>query len=43
MTETLNNLGIKLDEAKDTQNCVICGKPIVGYGNNAAPVADGKC
>lgn len=43
MTETLNNLGIKLDEAKDTQNCVICGKPIIGYGNNAAPVADGKC
>lgn len=43
MTETLNNLGIKLDEAKDIQNCVICGKPIVGYGNNAAPVADGKC
>ena len=43
MTETLNNLGIKLDEAKDAQNCVICGKPIVGYGNNAAPVADGKC
>lgn len=43
MTETLNNLGIRLDEAKEKQNCVICGKPIVGYGNNAAPVADGKC
>ena len=43
MTETLNNLGIKLDEDKEKQKCVICGKPIVGYGNNALPVAEGNC
>ena len=23
--------------------CCICGKPIVGYGNNAEPVANGRC
>ena len=23
--------------------CVICGTPLNGYGNNADPVADGRC
>ncbi len=23
--------------------CVICGQPIIGYGNNAEPVANGYC
>lgn len=23
--------------------CCICKKPIEGYGNNAAPVKDGRC
>jgi len=23
--------------------CVLCGERIVGYGNNAAPLASGKC
>lgn len=51
MIETLNNLGIKLDEdeslKKDKEEnkkvCVICGKEYDGYGNNAQPVKDGKC
>jgi len=24
-------------------NCVICNEPIEGYGNNAAPVSEGRC
>ena len=24
-------------------NCVICGKPIKGHGNNAMPVKEGRC
>lgn len=51
MIETLDNLGIKLDEDESLKEdkeenkkvCVICGKPITGYGNNAQPVKDGKC
>jgi hypothetical protein len=23
--------------------CVICGKPIIGWGNNAEPVKTGRC
>lgn len=23
--------------------CVICGQKIIGYGNNARPVKEGKC
>lgn len=23
--------------------CVLCGKKIVGYGNNAEPLAHGRC
>jgi hypothetical protein len=26
-----------------TERCVICGKEIIGYGNNAEPVAKGRC
>lgn len=43
MEDTLNHLGINLDEDVEKQNCVICGKPIIGFGNNALPVAEGKC
>ena len=45
MIETLDNLGIKLDEDVETEKkvCVICGKEYEGYGNNAQPVKDGKC
>ena len=45
MIETLDNLGIKLDEDAETEKkvCVICGKEYDGYGNNAQPVKDGKC
>ena len=45
MIETLDNLGIKLDEDVETEKkvCVICGKEYDGYGNNAQPVKDGKC
>lgn len=25
------------------KTCVICGKEYKGYGNNAEPVAEGKC
>ena len=25
------------------QNCVLCGAPITGYGNNPAPLAEGRC
>lgn len=27
---------------KDKKTCCICGKPFDGYGNNPAPVIDGK-
>ena len=32
-------------ESQDTEDktCVICGKTYTGYGNNAEPVADGRC
>lgn len=43
MEDTLDHLGIKLEEDMEKQNCAICGKPIVGFGNNALPVAEGKC
>lgn len=48
MIETLNNLGIKLDEdellkEENKKVCVICGKEYDGYGNNAQPVKDGNC
>ena len=51
MIETLDNLGIKLDEDESLKEdkeenkkvCVICGKEYNGYGNNAQPVKDGKC
>lgn len=51
MIETLDNLGIKLDEDESLKEdkeenkkvCVICGKEYDGYGNNAQPVKDGKC
>ena len=23
--------------------CVLCGKEIIGYGHNASPLADGQC
>ena len=36
----LSSLNESLDEDK---KCVICGKPITGYGNNAQPVKDGNC
>lgn len=42
MEETLDHIGIKLDEDKE-QECVICHKPFEGYGNNAEPVAEGRC
>lgn len=25
------------------QKCVICGKEFKGYGNNALPIASGRC
>lgn len=43
MEDTLDHLGINLTEDVEKQNCVICGKTIVGFGNNALPVAQGKC
>lgn len=45
MKETLDHLGIKLDEGKymEKKKCVICGKEFEGYGNNAQPVKDGLC
>lgn len=42
MEETLDHIGIKLDENKE-QECVICHKQFEGYGNNAEPVAEGRC
>lgn len=33
-----------LDESLDSdKTCVICHKPFEGYGNNAEPVAEGRC
>ena len=42
MEETLDHIGIKLDENKE-QEWVICHQPFEGYGNNAEPVAEGRC
>ena len=38
-------LASKLNEnlSQEDKTCVICGKDYDGYGNNAEPVADGKC
>lgn len=35
--------GWKRDTEEDENVCVICGKHYEGYGNNAQPVADGRC
>ena len=43
MRETLDHIGIKLDEDMEKKTCVICGKEFEGYGNNAQPVKDGMC
>lgn len=43
MKETLNHIGINLDEGMEKKKCVICGKEFEGYGNNAQPVKDGLC
>ena len=43
MKETLDHIGIKLDEDMEKKTCVICGKEFEGYGNNAQPVKDGVC
>lgn len=29
--------------ATEKKRCCICGKEIVGYGNNAEPVENGRC
>ena len=43
MEETLNHMGIDLEEDMAKKKCVICGKEFEGYGNNAQPVKDGLC
>lgn len=30
-------------EKNTVKICSICGKPYVGYGNNAAPINNGRC
>ena len=30
-------------EKNTVKICSICGKPYMGYGNNAAPINDGRC
>ena len=30
-------------ETMEPRACVLCGDQIVGFGNNAAPLAEGKC
>jgi hypothetical protein len=36
--------GNKLVEGKQVDGtCCICGEPIEGFGNNAEPVATGRC
>lgn len=36
-------MNAKKNEHKDEKICCICGKKFTGYGNNAAPVKDGRC
>ena len=46
MKETLEHIGIKLDEEDGHMSkkvCVICGNEFDGYGNNAEPVKSGLC
>lgn len=43
MHETLEHMGIALEESAEKKKCVICGKEFEGYGNNAQPVKDGLC
>lgn len=43
MKDTLNHIGINMEEEIEKKKCVICGKEFEGYGNNASPVKDGLC
>ena len=44
MAEQLKTELSSLDESLDSdKKCVICHKPFEGYGNNAEPVAEGRC
>lgn len=38
-----NNKTKTIMEKNTVKICSICGKPYVGYGNNAAPINDGRC
>jgi hypothetical protein len=31
------------EEMNESEKCILCDRPIVGYGNNARPLADGDC
>ena len=34
---------IEKDDEEETYRCVLCNEVYTGYGNNAQPLADGKC
>lgn len=40
--EIILELNGSIQEDKDNK-CIICGEEIIGYGNNAEPVAEGRC
>ena len=41
--EVILELDGAINEGNDSNKCIICGEQIVGYGNNAEPVAEGRC
>lgn len=46
LSEDINPLNLdfpRLTEEADDTICCICGEELNGYGNNAAPYADGRC
>lgn len=39
----LDNPDVESYEIREVLYCCLCGRRIEGYGNNAAPLADGVC
>ena len=40
---TRDLFGDKRKRTDNKEKCVICGKEIIGYGNNARPLKEGRC
>ena len=44
ITRELKRIADILESNKQPKNkCCLCGNEIIGYGNNANPISDGRC